>query len=214
MVKRCILFDVDNTLYPRECGLFPLIEDKIKEYLRLKLGLTQGEATALRRRYLLEYGFTLIGLMNHHRIDPQDYLDFVHEVDLEGVIGEDEVLVHILARIPLAKIIFTNGTQRHARRVLQSLGIEPFFPYIFDIAFVNYIPKPHPSSFKKVLGYMGVAGRECIMVDDHPPTLMTARELGMTTIHVGKGRMAEADYHIGEIRGLEEVFRDLQIFNT
>ena len=211
MVTRYILFDLDNTLYPRSCGLFHLIEERIKEFLRIRLDLTQAEAAALRRRYLRDYGFTLVGLMSHNRIDPEDYLAFVHEVDVEGVLGEDSGLTRMMSCIPLKKVIVTNGTQRHARRVIRSLGVEPFFSHIFDIAFMDYVPKPHPSSFHKVTGYLGATGHECLMLDDHPPTLATARALGMTTVYVGKTERVEADYQIEEIKGLEGVLRDLQL---
>lgn len=214
MTTRYIFFDVDNTLYPRECGLFRLIEERIKGYLHARLGLKPDDAAALRRSYLRRYGFTLVGLMNHHRIDPKDYLTFVHEVDVEGVIEEDTGLASLMSRIPVGKVIVTNGTHRHARRVIRSLGIEPYFSHIFDIVFMEYIPKPHPSSFYKVMEYLGVRGTECLVLDDHPPTLATARELGMTTVYVGKQEQIAADYHIEEVKNLERVLRDLQLFNT
>jgi putative hydrolase of the HAD superfamily len=214
MTTRYIFFDLDNTLYPRECGLFRLIEERIKGYLCTRLGLDPGKAAALRRSYLRQYGFTLVGLMNHHRIDPEDYLSFVHEVNVEGVLEEDTKLARMMSRIPLEKVIVTNGTLRHARRVIRSLGIESFFSHIFDIAFMEYIPKPNPSSFHKVMGYLGVTGSECLVLDDHPPTLATAGALGMTTVYVGKKKQMMADYHIGEVKGLEGVLRDLHLFDT
>jgi putative hydrolase of the HAD superfamily len=214
MVTRYILFDLDNTLYPQESGLFHLIEERIKGYLRIRLGLTNEEAAALRHKYLREYGFTLVGLMAHHRVDPQDYLAFVHEVNVEGVLEKDTGLAHMMSCIPLEKVIITNGTQRHAQRVIHSLGVEPFFSHIFDITFMDYIPKPHPSSFRKVMQYLGVMGEECLMLDDHPPTLAAAGELGMITIYVGKAEQITADYQIEEIKGLEGVLRDLQLLDA
>ena len=214
MTTQYIFFDLDNTLYPRECGLFRLIEERIKGYLCTRLGLDPGEAAVLRRSYLQRYGFTLVGLMNHHRIDPEEYLAFVHEVNVEGVLKEDTRLSHMMSCIPLGKVIVTNGTQRHARRVIRSLGIEPFFSHIFDIAFMQYTPKPHPSSFHKVMEYLEVTGAECLILDDHPPTLETASALGMTTVYVGGKKQVVADYHIGEVMGLEGVLRDLQLFDT
>lgn len=208
-----ILCDLDNTVYPRACGLFHLIEERIKEYLRIRLGLTAEEAAVVRRDYLRAYGFTLVGLMRHNQIDPEDYLHFVHEVDVEGTIGEDHGLAHMMSHIPLKKVIVTNGTERHARRVLRSLGVEHLFSHIFDIAFMDYCPKPHPSALHKVMGSLGATGEECLMLDDHPPTLATARALGMTTIYVGGREQVEADYQIGEIKGLEEVLRDLQLLD-
>jgi putative hydrolase of the HAD superfamily len=214
MVTRYILFDLDNTLYPRACGLFHLIEERIKEYLRVKLNLTYDEAAALRRRYLQEYGFTLIGLMNHNGIDPEDYLSFVHEVDVEGVLAEDRGLARMMSCIPLEKVIVTNGTERHAQRVIRSLGIESFFSRIYDIAFMQYCPKPHLSSFHRVLGHLGVAAEECMLLDDHPPTVAAAKVLGMTTIYVGNTEQVETDYQIAEIRGLEQVLSAMELFDA
>jgi putative hydrolase of the HAD superfamily len=214
MVTRYILFDLDNTLYPRACGLFHLIEERIKEYLRVRLNLTYDEAAALRRQYLHAYGFTLVGLMKHNRVDPDDYLAFVHEVDVEGVLAEDRGLARMMSCIPLEKVIVTNGTERHAQRVIRSLGVESFFSHIFDIAFMQYCPKPHRSTFHRVLDHLGVTGDACLMLDDHVPTLATARALGMTTIYVGNAEQAEADYQIAEIKGLEKILRDLQLFDA
>jgi putative hydrolase of the HAD superfamily len=214
MVAKYILFDLDNTLYPRACGLFFLIEERIMEFLRVRLGLTQEEAAALRRRYLHAYGFTLVGLMKHNRVDPEDYLTFVHEVDVEGVLAEDRGLARLMTCIPLKKVIVTNGTERHAQRVIRSLGVEPFFSHIFDIAFMGYCPKPHPSTFHRVLDHLEVTAAECLMLDDHVPTLATARRLGMTTVYVGDTEQVEAHYRITEIKGLEKVLRELQLFDT
>ena len=208
-----ILCDLDNTLYPRSCGLFHLIEERIKEYLHIRLHLTSEEATALRHSYLCKYGFTLVGLIKHNRIDPEDYLNFVHEVDVEATIAEDRGLAHMMSLIPFGKVIVTNGTVRHARRVLRSLGVEPFFSHIYDIAFMGYCPKPHREAFQKVLDHLGVAAEECVMLDDHPPTVATARALGMTNIYVGDAEQVTADYQIGEIKGLEGVLRDLQLLD-
>ncbi len=214
MKTRYILFDLDNTLYPRECGLFRLIEEKIKEYLRVRLNLTYEDAAALRRRYLGEYGFTLVGLMKHNRVDPDDYLEFVHEVDVEGVLAEDQGLAQLMSRIPLTKVIVTNGTMRHAQRVIHSLGIEPFFSHIYDIAFMQYCPKPHLSTFQRVLDHLGVAAEECLMLDDHPPTVAAAKALGMIAVYVGKAEQVEAHYQISEIKGLEQVLSAMQLFDT
>jgi putative hydrolase of the HAD superfamily len=79
---------------------------------------------------------------------------------------------------------------------------------------MGYCPKPHLSTFHRVLDHLGVTGEECLMLDDYPPTLATARALGMTTIYVGEAGQAAADYQIGEIKGLEKVLRDLQLFDA
>jgi putative hydrolase of the HAD superfamily len=214
MKTRYILFDVDNTLYPRTCGLFHLIEERIKEYLRVRLNLTTEEAVALRRKYIEEYGFTLVGLMKHNCVDPEDYLEFVHEVDVEGVLAEDRGLAQLVARIPVTKVIFTNATERHAQRVIRALGIEAFFPHIFDIAFMQYCPKPHLSTFHRMLDRLAATAEECLMLDDHPPTIAAARGLGMTTVYVGNAEEIEADYRIAEIKGLEQVLADMRLFDA
>jgi putative hydrolase of the HAD superfamily len=152
--------------------------------------------------------------MKHNRVDPDDYLEFVHEVDVEGVLAEDQGLAQLMSRIPLAKVIVTNGTMRHAQRVIRSLGIEHFFSHIYDIAFMQYCPKPHLSTFQRVLDHLGVAAEECLMLDDHPPTVAAAKALGMTTVYVGKADQVEAHYQIAEIKGLEQVIGTLRLFDT
>lgn len=209
MQIRYVFFDLDNTLYPRSCGLFDLIEDRVKEYIRMRLGLSEEEAIALRRRYLEEYGFTLCGLMDQHGVDPEEYLSYVHEVDVEGVLSEDQVLVDLLERITVPKIIVTNATVRHAQRVTRALGIEPYFHRIYDIAFMNYRPKPDPSSLMQVLRHLGAKGEECVMLDDYPPTVAAARRLGIVALSVGAdGILGLSDALAGLGLFEQEVFHD------
>ena len=110
------VFDLDNTLYPAEVRLFDQIERRMTDYVMRTLGVGQAEANRLRRVYWERHGTTLAGLMREHAIDPEPYLADVHDIDLTGVPPSAALRVAI-GRLPGRKIVYTNGSREHARRV-------------------------------------------------------------------------------------------------
>ena len=122
-----ILFDLDDTLYPRTAGIMEQIRVLILKFMEERLGLQGEEANALRRQYLKTYGTTMRGLQAHHAIDPEDYLEFVHNIRLDEYIAANPALDHALASIPQAKVIFTNASRVYAEQVLKVLGIRHYF---------------------------------------------------------------------------------------
>jgi putative hydrolase of the HAD superfamily len=188
-MMKAILFDLDNTLYPAERQLFALIDVRINRYMQEVVGIPATEVDGLRRRYWLDYGVTMGGLIRHHQIDPEDYLSYVHDVDVSGRLSSDPLLRQALARLPLRRVVFTNGCYRHANRVLVRLGLEDLFEQVFDIRVADYRPKPYREPYVQVLQHLGVAARDCLMVEDTIENLRTAKELGMGTILVGKGQI-------------------------
>jgi len=128
-----LIFDLDNTLYPAEKHLFGLIDVRINLYMTEIVGIPAPEVDALRREYWRLYGVTLQGLIRHHGVDPEDYLLFVHDVDVNSRLGPDPVLRETLAALPQRKAVFTNGSICHASRVLAALGIEDIFEEVYDI---------------------------------------------------------------------------------
>jgi len=182
-----ILFDLDNTLYSPQRQLFSLIDCRINSYMREVVGIPDAEVDGLRRRYWADYGVTLQGLIRHHDVDPEDYLEYVHDVDVNSRLIPDEPLRTALQSIPLRRLVFTNGSRGHAERVLSSLGLADLFEEIFDIRVASYLPKPFPEPYHKVLGRIGVEAKRCLMVEDSVENLRTAKELGMGTILVGDG---------------------------
>lgn len=198
------IFDLDNTLYPAECDLFPQVRLRMGEFISRTFAITLEEARTLQRKYFLEYGTTLRGLMTVDGIDPTDYLTYVHDIDL-GVIGPDEVLGAALRQLPGRKLIFTNASTDHAERVLDRLGIADQFEDIFDVAAASYIPKPHIGPYDALVEKFGVTPDRAAMVEDMPQNLEPAHALGMTTVLVETshdwgvdGRTAPHIHHVVE----------------
>ncbi len=181
-----ILFDLDNTLYSAGQEVFCLIDRRINRYMVEVVGIPQDEVDALRRSYWKRYGVTMQGLMRHHGVDPEDYLSYVHDIDVGGILRPDPELSGALQSLPLRRAVFTNSSQDHSERVLNALGLNGAFEEIFDIRVASYLPKPCPEPYHAVLDRIGISASRCIMVDDSPDNLRTAKDLGMGTILVGQ----------------------------
>jgi len=192
------IFDLDNTLYPTSCGLFALVQAKMNEYICDRFGMTMEEAAALRRKYFLEHGTTMNGLMNVNRIDPHEFLAFVHEVDL-ACVPQDPALAEAIGKLHGRKIVFTNGSVRHAERLLGHLGIGHEFTGIIDIVACEFDPKPAPTGYRELMRRHDVAPTKALMVEDIARNLAPAAELGMTTAWIRNeldwaAAESEADY--------------------
>ncbi|GAB6083300.1 pyrimidine 5'-nucleotidase [Desulfuromonas carbonis] len=181
-----VLFDLDNTLYAPERDLFALIDQRINRYMLEVVAIPRAEVDGLRRHYWKTYGATLQGLIRHYDVDPEDYLDYVHDVDVSTRLQPDPLLCSSLQRLPLRRFVFTNGSRGHAERVLAALGLAESFEEIFDIRIANYQPKPNPDPYHGVLRQLGLAAGDCVMVEDSLANLATAKQLGMTTVLVAQ----------------------------
>ena len=181
-----ILFDLDNTLYSAEQDVGYLVGRRITRYMIEVAGIPQDEVDDLRHSYWKRYGLTMLGLVRHHGVDPEDYLSWVHDVDIAAILRPDPELCRALQSLPLRRAIFTNSTMDHSKRVLNALGLDGAFEEIFDIRVAGYLPKPCPEPYHAVLDRLGISASGCIMVDDSPDNLKTAKDLGMGTILVGQ----------------------------
>jgi putative hydrolase of the HAD superfamily len=179
------IFDLDNTLYPSRCNLFAEAEARMADFIvhELGLALTVEDAHALRRRFFLDHGTTLRGLMLEHGIEPKAFLDYVHDIDLSPV-PPDPTLVDAIAALPGRKLIFTNGTEDYAERVIARIGLTGHFLAIHDIMACDYLPKPDPSGYAALIARHGVEPRTALMVEDMARNLVPAAALGMTTAWV------------------------------
>jgi putative hydrolase of the HAD superfamily len=203
-----LIFDLDNTLYPAEKQLFSLIDVRINRYMTEVVGIPAPEVDALRRDYWRLYGVTLQGLIRHHGVDPEDYLFFVHDVDVASHLAPDPALREVLASLPQRKAVFTNGSLCHADRVLSALGIEDMFEKVYDIRIAAYQPKPYPEPYHAVLAQLGTTADRCIMIEDSRDNLHTAKRLGMGTILIGDGQTPEfVDVHLGNARQMRTGLR-------
>jgi len=195
-----ILFDLDNTLYHPARELFSLIDVRINRYMSDVVGISPDDVDGLRRRYWADYGVTLQGLIRHHAVDAEDYLDYVHDVNVHERISPDPDLRERLGGIDAPCYVFTNGSRAHAERVLSCLGIEDQFDEIFDIRIAAYRPKPFPDPYREVLGQINCQPERSVMVEDSIENLVTARGLGMKTVLVREQEQEQAgrfDAHVG-----------------
>ncbi len=186
------VFDLDNTLYPSSCRLYVEVEQRMARYIMDELKLDLEEAHALRRRYFQEHGTTLRGLMNEYGIEPGQFLDYVHEIDVSAVQPAPE-LDRALTALPGRKLVFTNGTRRHAERVLERLALVTHFDVIHDIVAIDYQPKPHPAGYRALIDAYAIVPTRAAMVEDMARNLPPAAALGMTTVWLRNGPHAELD---------------------
>ena len=178
------LFDLDNTLYPVEAECMGLIEKRMTLFVARQTGLPPDQAYALQKKYLHEHGTTLAGLMAEHGVQPAAFLDYVHDVSLDGL-TPDPALHVALGRLPGRRLVFTNGDARHAERVLEKLAIADRFEAVFHIADALYLPKPHPDTFVRMTATHDVDPKVAAFFEDSEKNLAPAAALGMTTVLVG-----------------------------
>jgi putative hydrolase of the HAD superfamily len=178
------LFDLDNTLYPPGAEFMSLIERRMTGFVARRMGLPRAEALALQKRYLHEHGATLAGLIAHHGVDPEAFLDEVHDVSMDSLVA-DPALREALAALPGRRLVFTNGDIRHAERVLTKLQLGDLFEATFHIALADYVPKPHPETFARMMAAHAVDPHSTAFFEDTERNLKPAFELGMTTVLVG-----------------------------
>ena len=203
---RFVIFDLDETLYPRNAGLMQEIGVRINRYLTENLHLPQDQANELRQRYYNQHGTALRGLVvERPDVDPEDYLRFVHDIRLADYIGSDPALAEMLRSIPLTKVIFTNATVEHAQNVMNILGIADQFADIIDVRRVEYVSKPNAEAYERLLDILQARGDECILIEDAARNLLPGKGLGMTTILVDSDDCAQVDYCVHDILSVKRV---------
>ena len=200
------IFDLDNSLYPASANLFSLIDVRMGEYIERLLGCDPVEARRVQKGHFLEHGTTLAGLMATHGIDPHDFLDYVHDIDLARI-SADPALVSAIDRLPGRKYIFTNASVGYADRVLDKLGLANLWDGMHDIHAMNYVPKPNPASYAALCETHGIDPARALFVEDMARNLKPAKALGMTTVWIDNGSEsgghdadpAFIDYRIADI---------------
>ena len=175
------IFDLDNTLYRADNGIFAQIEARMTEYVMTFLGLGHDAAYARQKELYRRYGTTLNGLMKEHGAEPDTYLHYVHDIDLAGLVP-DPALAEAIARLPGRRFVFTNGCRDHAGRILDRLGMAALFDQVWDIRSMEFAPKPEPSAYASVVEAAGVTAAAAAMFDDIARNLVPARAMGMTTV--------------------------------
>lgn len=216
MALTYILFDLDNTLYPASSGIMQLFDKRISEYVQNFLQLDEAAALEARHEYYTTYGTTLRGLQAHYgdKVDVEDYLRYVHELELSALLTLDKELDLRLEQITAPKAIFTNSPAEHASRVLGGLGIERHFSQIFDIRFHQFDPKPSAVAYHRVLDALGIQGDGVVFIEDTAKNLPPAKALGMTTILLSEepqnSELVLADYVVPDVLAALNVVLELE----
>ena len=178
------LFDLDNTLYPPECELMALVDERMTRFVMRQTGLLYDDARALKTRYYHEHGTTLAGLMAYHGVEPAAFIEEVQEVAMDNVEADPRLRAG-LQRLPGRLLVFTNAGGRYAEKVLVRLGIGDLFEDVFHIEAADYIPKPQAETFNRMMRRHGVTPLSSAFFEDSERNLAPAADLGMTTVLVG-----------------------------
>ena len=193
-----LLIDLDNTVYPEDSNIFIQIDLKMKSFIAEYLNVSLDEAFKIQKKYFINNGTTLRGLMLYHNVQPEKFLNYVHDIDLTNI-KKNKELAHELKKYNGKKIIFTNGSDQHAKKVLSQIGLNNTIDNIFDIIKADYIPKPEILTYQKVINEYYLDPRNTIMIDDLPNNLRTAKELGMKTVLIKKDFLNNNTYDYVDI---------------
>jgi len=177
------LFDLDNTLYSGDTKVFDQVDKKMSFYISKKLNISLEEAKKIQKNYFQEYNTTLNGMIKNHKINAEEFLDFVHDVDL-NFLKRDLNLQNEISNLIGKKYIFTNGSKAHASNVTKRIGIENLFDGVFDIVDSDFVPKPSIEPYKKIIQKYGIDPEYCIFIEDIARNLKPAHELGMKTVWI------------------------------
>jgi putative hydrolase of the HAD superfamily len=208
MTFTTLFFDLDDTLYPHENGLWEAIRARMGLFMAENLRMPPDQIPTLRREYYLKYGTTLRGLQIHYQVDADDYLNFVHDLPLEEYIKPNPELRVLLMDLPQDRYIFTNANVEHAKRVIKILDVEDCFDGIIDVRALNFACKPELIAYHLALTISGNPPPEmCVMIDDSPINLEPACQLGFTTILIRKDGKSDpaAQFVISSLLDLRKV---------
>jgi len=189
------IFDLDNTMYDINLGLFKKISNRITDFIMSKYSLDIDQAKKIQKEYYLKYGLTLRGLIVEKKLEPEEFLDYVHDVEHPELEKNDQLISKIRI-LEGKKIIFTNATSNHAKKILKILELEHDFDQIIDIKDLEYIPKPDKRSYKKLLECLNLNKEnldKTIFFEDTVKNLIPAKELGITTVWM-KNSINEKDF--------------------
>ena len=177
------LFDLDNTLYSGKTKVFEQVDKKMSKYISDKLNISIEEAKKIQKNYFYEYNTTLNGMIKNHQIDPDEFLEFVHDINID-FLQKDMKLAKEIEKLDGKKIIFTNGSRKHALNVTKRIGIDQLFDGIFDIVDADFIPKPAVEAYKKLVEKHKIDPKLSVFIEDIARNLKPAYEMGMKTVWI------------------------------
>lgn len=197
------VFDLDNTLYPHHVNLWRQVDVRIRDYIAKFLDITHDEAFRVQKDYYRRYGTTLRGMMTEHGMQPDDFLEFVHQID-HTPIEPNPALGQALKKLRGRKLILTNGTRTHAEAVMRRLKVHEHFEDVFDIVAGEHEPKPSPQTYDRFLARHGVDPGKAAIFEDLARNLEVPHKLGMTTVLVVPERTREVFREDWELEGADE----------
>ena len=177
------IFDCDGVLYSDLDAVFGQVSKRMTDYIAKKLNLDLKKAKELQTNYFHKYNTSLNGLMVHHDIPPSEFLDYVHDINID-FLKKNLKLNKELEKLDGKKIIFTNGSKKHALNITQKIGIDHHFADFFDIIDANFMPKPAIEPYKKIVEKHKIDPKLCAFVEDIARNLKPAYEMGMKTIWI------------------------------
>ena len=180
------IFDLDNTLYSADSGIFQQVHDLMGKYVSSYLNISIDEAKKIQRSYYKEHGTTLRGMMDNHGVNPDHFLAEVHKLDY-SIVGPNHQLNEELKKLSGRKIIYTNANMQHALSVLDRLKLSNFFDEIFDIKMANYVPKPEIKPYEEIIKKYNLNPNSSAMFDDIAKNLVPAKNVGFTSIWIDAG---------------------------
>ena len=206
------VFDLDNTLYDINLGLSQKVSERITIYIMEKFYLKRQHAQQLRRKMFEEYGLTLRGLMLEKKVDPDSYLDFVHDVT-HTELTVDLQLKNFLKKLRGKKFIYTNASKKHALNVMDGMGITDQFDDLLDIKGTDYVPKPDPRSYEKMIKKFNIIGdqlKRTIFFEDTAKNLKPAKRIGLSTVWI-KNKFNHRDYELNK-KSIDFMCNDIKDF--
>ncbi|WP_051630479.1 pyrimidine 5'-nucleotidase [Afifella pfennigii] len=201
------IFDLDNTLYPRDTNLFVQIDERIRSYVQELLGVDETEAHRIQKDFYEQHGTSLRGLMLEHQVDVDSFLEYVHDID-RSALKPDPALASAIERLPGRKFIFTNGSRAHALKTAEQLGFKDHFEDIFDIVAAELLPKPQRLTYERFVNRFDVFPEKAAMFEDLARNLSVPKSIGMTTVLVvpsGTREVFHAEWEMEGHDGAEHV---------
>ena len=212
------IFDLDNTLYSGKTRVFEQIDKRMSKYISGKLNVSIVEAKEIQKKYFYKYNTTLNGMLKNHKIDANEFLEFVHDIDID-FLKKDLILSEELRKLEGKKIIFTNGSRKHALNIIRKIGIDQYFDDIFDIVDANFIPKPTMEPYKKLVEKHKIDPNLCVFIEDIARNLKPAYEMGMKTVWIENDepwavKFSDSDFINYKIKNLTEFLKKINFIKS
>ena len=209
--KHTWIFDLDNTLYSADSGIFQQVSDLMGKFVSKHLNIDISEAKKIQSKYYKQHGTTLRGMMDNHGVDPDEFLEEVHNLDY-SIVGPNYKLNEALDKLKGRKIIYTNANQKHVDNVLLRLELTNKFDEIYDIKMASYIPKPAIEPYKKLIEKFNIDPQYSIMFDDIAKNLVPAKNVGFTSVWIDHGYENFSDDIKSSEKYLDYKTKDLSLF--